>query len=74
MYSNGGFPPLGYKRVAINLKTGVKRDLRDGEWSISNQEKVIWALGEKTEVKTVVTIFERRAEGQSSIQLRKHLI
>jgi len=73
MYSNGGFPPLGYKRVAINLKTGVERDLLDGEWSIPNQEKVIWALGEKTEVKTVVTIFERRAEGQSYYSIAQAL-
>ena len=65
IYSNGGFPPLGYKRVAINLKTGVERVLRDGEWSIPNQEKVIWALGERNEVNIVTTIFEQRAEGQS---------
>ena len=73
MYSNGGFPPLGYKRVAINLKSAAERELQDGEWSIPNQEKVIWALGEKSEMKTVLTIFEQRAAGQSYYSIAQAL-
>ena len=65
IYSSGGFPPYGYKRIAVNLKTGVRRDLKDGEWSVNGQEKVIWALGERSEVKMVITIFEERAIGKS---------
>ena len=73
IYSNGGFPPLGYKRVAVNLKTGTERVLREGEWSIPGQEKVIWALGEKSEVKIVITIFEQRAEGLSYYSIAQAL-
>ena len=73
IYSNGGLPPFGYKRLAINLKTGDERELRFGEWSISGQEKVLWALGSREHVDTVRSIFEQRAAGNSYLTIAQGL-
>ena len=63
IYSRGGPAPYGYKRIAIDLKTGEKRSMRDGMRSVPKQEKVVWELAGEAEVATVRRIFERRAEG-----------
>jgi site-specific DNA recombinase len=39
------------------------RELVTGEWSISGQEKVRWAIGDPEEVKVVQEIFRQRSEG-----------
>jgi DNA invertase Pin-like site-specific DNA recombinase len=44
-YSRGGTAPYGYKRVAIDLQTGERKELRDGQRSVPRQEKVVWDLG-----------------------------
>lgn len=62
-YSRGGTAPYGYKRVAIDLATGDRRELRDGLRSSPKQEKVVWELGEALEVATVSRIFEMKAKG-----------
>ena len=73
IYSNGGSAPFGFKRIAQNLKSGTERDLEDGEWSVSGQEKVRWALGNKQEIEIVQLIFEERITGQSLIQIAQTL-
>ena len=49
-FSNGGTAPYGYKRVAVNQKTGVEKVLAHGEWCVKGQEKVRWALGDPAEI------------------------
>ena len=73
IYSNGGTAPFGYKRIAVNLKTGAERELTPGEWSISSQEKVRWGVGDLKEVKVVRHIFERRLRGFSLFLIAKEL-
>ncbi len=63
VFSRGGTAPYGYKRVAIDLKTGERRVMRDGMRSVPKQEKVIWELGDELEINTVKRIFEMRANG-----------
>ena len=63
IYSRGGLAPYGYKRVAIDLKTGEKRTMRDGMRSVPKQEKVVWELGDELEISTVRRVFEMRANG-----------
>lgn len=63
IWSNGGTAPYGYRRIAVDLKTGVERDLADGHWCVPGQEKVRWGLGEKDEIETVRMIFDRRISG-----------
>ncbi len=63
IYSNGGVAPYGYVRKAINLKTSSERILQHGDWSISGQEKVVWASGVEDEVDTVRFIFDERIKG-----------
>ena len=62
-YSRGGTAPYGYKRIAIDLQTGERKELRDGLRSVPHQEKVIWELGNPMEVQTVKRIFEMKTEG-----------
>lgn len=62
-YSRGGTAPYGYKRIAIDMQTGEKKELRDGLRSVPRQEKVVWELGNPLEVETIKLIFELRAEG-----------
>ena len=62
-YSRGGTAPYGYKRVAIDLLTGEKKDMRDGLRSVPKQEKVVWELGKPEEVEVVKRIFTMNAEG-----------
>ncbi len=68
-YSNGGTAPYGYRRMAINLKTGEHRLLHDGEWCIPSQEKVIWVPGEEGEIQTVHLIFQQRSIGIGYISI-----
>ncbi len=63
IYSSGGFPPYGYTRKAINLRTNIERILQEGEWSVSGQEKVVWVLGEEHETEIVRFIFDERMKG-----------
>jgi site-specific DNA recombinase len=63
IYSRGGTAPYGYKRIAIDLTTGERRELRDGMRSAPRQEKVVWELGKKEEVDTVQKIFDLRVQG-----------
>ncbi len=67
IYSRGGSAPYGYKRVAIDLRTGEKRELRDGMRSVPKQEKVVWELASEAEVSTVRRIFEMRAMGMGFV-------
>lgn len=67
IYSNGGTAPYGYRRVAVNLKTAVERELPDGEYAIRRQEKVIWRIGLPAEVAIVRYIFEQRAKASGYI-------
>jgi DNA invertase Pin-like site-specific DNA recombinase len=62
-YSRGGTAPYGYKRVAIDLGTGERRELRDGMRSSPKQEKVAWEMGDPLEVATVRRIFELKGKG-----------
>lgn len=73
IYSNGGPAPFGYKRVAVNLKTGEERDLPPGAWAIRYQEKVKLALGEPEEISAVKFIFEERAKGKSLARITEAL-
>ena len=72
-YSNGGTAPYGYKRVAINQKTGTERELEPGEWCSAGQEKVRFAVGDPSEIKIVQFIFERRVEGNSYFSIAREL-
>ncbi len=72
-YSNGGTAPYGYQRVAVNGKTGARRPLGPGEWSIKNQEKVKWALGSQSEIDVVKYIFRRRLEGHGYVSIARDL-
>jgi DNA invertase Pin-like site-specific DNA recombinase len=72
-YSNGGTPPYGYIRIAVNSKTGNKRILQHGEWSISGQEKVLWDIGKPEEVEIVKLIFARRAIGTAAVLIAGEL-
>jgi DNA invertase Pin-like site-specific DNA recombinase len=63
IYSRGGTAPYGYVRIAVDLTTGERRELREGMRSAPRQEKVVWGLGKPEEVETVRRIFELRAEG-----------
>jgi DNA invertase Pin-like site-specific DNA recombinase len=69
IYSRGGTSPYGYKRMAIDLTTGERRELRDGMRSAPRQEKVVWELGSKEEVETVTKIFELRAQGSGYVTI-----
>ncbi|MBI1804044.1 MAG: recombinase family protein [Ignavibacteria bacterium] len=73
IYSNGGTAPYGYQRIAINTKTGNRRLLQAGEWSISGQEKVCWALGDPEEINVVKMIFQMRHNGVSLFLITKSL-
>ncbi len=72
-YSNGGSAPYGFKRVAINLKTGAERDLGVGDRIIKGQEKVVFAVGDPSEVQIVERIFQRRIQGFSYSTIAKGL-
>jgi DNA invertase Pin-like site-specific DNA recombinase len=71
--SNGGTAPYGYKRLALNSKTGQVRELTDGGRCIKTEEKVKWMLGEPDEVGIVRRIFELRADGRSYTGIAKTL-
>ncbi len=47
--------------------------MADGEWCVKKQEKVVWALGDPAEVKTVKSIFEDRIKGGSILSIVKKL-
>ena len=67
IYSNGGFAPYGYTRVAIDLRTGAQRELADGDYAVRYQEKVRWKIGKPEEVETIRYIFEERAKSTGYI-------
>lgn len=72
-YSNGGTAPYGYRRVAVNTKTNAERDLEQGDWLVSGQEKVRFVLGDPEESRVVRFIFEQRAAGRSPTLISKLL-
>lgn len=72
-FSSGGFPPYGYKRVGINLKTNQQRVLESGDWCVRRQEKVVWALGDPVEVDTVKFIFAERCKSTAYVVIAKIL-
>lgn len=72
-YSSGGFPPYGYKRIGINLKTNQQRVLETGDWCVRRQEKVLWALGDPIEVETVKLIFTERCKSTAYVVIAKIL-
>ena len=67
IYSNGGFAPYVYTRVAIDMRTGAQRELADGDYAVRHQEKVSWKIGKPEEVETIRYIFEERAKGAGYI-------
>jgi DNA invertase Pin-like site-specific DNA recombinase len=73
MYSSGGTSPYGYRRVAVNIKTGARRDLGHGDWCVKKQEKVLWVLGDPGEVEVVKMIFEQKIKGTPLIGIAKYL-
>ncbi len=73
IYSSGGTAPYGYKRIAVNTKTGVEHELHHGEWSVPGQEKVKWGIGEADEVDIVRHIFDVRSRGIAYIVIAKEL-
>lgn len=82
-FSSGGFPPYGYKRVAVHKITGQRRDLkryfdeREGKWkgerNIQKEESVIWELGDEAAVAAVRRIFELKAKGLGYYKIAKIL-
>ncbi len=68
-YSRGGTAPYGYKRVAIDLQTGDRREMRDGLRSVPKQEKVVFELGPPLEVAIVRRIFQLKAEGRGFVTI-----
>ena len=73
IYSNGGSPPYGYIRIAVNTKTGTERELKPGEWCVAGQEKVKWGLGDPEEIRIVQLIFERRTLGIGYLSIAMEL-
>jgi DNA invertase Pin-like site-specific DNA recombinase len=82
-FSSGGFPPYGYKRVAVHKITGQRRelkryfDVREGKWkgerNIQKEESVVWDLGDETAVAAVKRIFELKAKGIGYHRIAKML-
>ena len=66
-YSRGGTPPYGYKRVAIDLTTGERRELRPGSRNVPKIEKTVLELGDPLEVNTVKRIFELKVAGKGYV-------
>ena len=63
-YHCGGTAPYGYRRVALDIRTGERvRDLGDGEWRRAREEKVVFALGDPAEVRIVQKIYQLRLQG-----------
>lgn len=63
-FSNGGTAPYGYRRVAVNRQSGeIVRELLPGEHRRDGEEKVIWNLGDRNEIKTVRHIFHLKCSG-----------
>lgn len=73
IYSSGGTAPYGFKRIAVNTKTGTERTLQDGEWCVAGQEKVRWGVGDEREVRVVKEIFHKRALGTACILIADSL-
>lgn len=73
IYSSGGTAPYGYQRVAVNIKSGTRRNLAHGEWCVKKQEKVAWVLGDGGEVETVRFIFTERSHGTAYVVIAKKL-
>ena len=72
-FSSGGTAPYGYRRVAVNLKSGVERSLQDGDWCVKKQEKVYWVLSDMGKVDTVRFIFEQGVKGIAYVVTAKML-
>ncbi len=62
-YSRGGTAPYGYKRIVIDMQSGERREIRDGLRTVPRQEKVVWELGDPSEVETVRKIYEMKVSG-----------
>jgi len=73
MYSSGGTAPYGYRRIAVNLKTGQERKLEDGQWIVKGQEKAKWAIGRTEEVEIVRWIYEERSRGKAYVLIAQAL-
>ncbi len=72
-YSRGGTSPYGFKRIAVDLQTGSRRELTPGSRSVPRQEKVVWDLGEPIEVETVRRIFEMKSKGYGQVAIANRL-
>lgn len=72
-FSSGGTAPYGFQRVALNIRTRVKRTLLDGDRCIRNVEKVKWEVAANEEPGIVRYIFERRAAGNAYIIIAEQL-
>lgn len=68
-YSRGGTAPYGYKRVAIDLQTNERRELRAGSRAAPKVEKVVWELGDPLEIETVQRIFEMKISGKGCVSI-----
>jgi hypothetical protein len=73
IFSNGGTAPYGYTRIAVNTRTGIEKQLSEGEWCNRDQEKVKWGLGETNEQEVVQFIFNERAKGKACVLIAKEL-
>ncbi|MGB2867267.1 MAG: recombinase family protein [Bacteroidota bacterium] len=73
IYSNGGSAPYGYKRIAVNMKTGTEREPAVGEYVVRHQEKVKWGKGLPEEIQTVHYIFEQRSMGVGYVLIAEAL-
>ena len=73
IYSRGGTAPYGYKRVAIDLQTGERKELRPGARNTPKLEKVVFDLGDQIEVVTVKRIFDWKASGDGYVTIADRL-
>ena len=68
-YSRGGTAPYGLKRVAIDIQTGERKDMRDGIRTVPQQEKVVFEFGDPLHVATARRIFQMRADGMGYVAI-----
>jgi len=73
-FSNGGPPPYGLKRIAVDKVSGQKtRDLQTGEHVNQETEKSRWDIGNPMEVEVVKRIFAERSKGLGFVSIADHL-
>ena len=73
-FSNGGPPPYGLKRIAVDKVSGQKtRDLMTGEHANQETEKSKWDIGDPLEVAVVKRIFAERSKGLGFVSIADKL-